>query len=72
MRSRFCALALLAGTVASVTACPRRAAIRIAAGSTAERIVFRISERPGGDKPTYLGLLRVDRCENPPDYRSES
>lgn len=48
-----------------VTGCPRRSAVWVVPGSTAERLEFGIGPARGDSTPIHLGGFRVYRCDGP-------
>lgn len=58
---------VLAAASVLCLACPKKAAVWVANGSTVEQLVLRISDVRGGEHPTWVSMVRVDRCDRAPD-----
>ena len=55
---------------AGVLGCPQRSAVWIVEPAHVDDLQFRIANKRGGHGRLSLGYFRVDRCEEPADYRT--
>ena len=62
----FARSAMLACGALVVLGCPQRTAVWLADGSTARRLVFRLSDERDGSRAVAVGGVRVDRCDREP------